>query len=97
MINHKTNVSNNAIMVMQVIVFLLSLLPVFSCASQPAEDVNGLIQKLKDKDVNIRWDAVNALGKIGAPAVEPLIAALRDEHLNTRINAAKALVSDKLL
>jgi HEAT repeat protein len=40
----------------------------------------------------VRWLAVEALGKIGdARAVDPLIAALKDEDSNVRKNAAEAL------
>ena len=36
-------------------------------------------------------DAAEALGKIGNPAVEPLIAALSDDRLSVRKNSIKAL------
>jgi len=36
-------------------------------------------------------EATKALVKIGKPAVQPLIAALKDENLYVRLNAAKAL------
>jgi HEAT repeat protein len=43
------------------------------------KDVKGLINALKDKDINVRGDAAEALGKIGdSRAVEPLIEALKD-------------------
>jgi len=53
------------------------------------KDVNGLIKALKDKDV--RAGAVVALGKIGKPAVEPLIQALKDKESSVRSGAAAAL------
>ncbi|MBE3115205.1 MAG: HEAT repeat domain-containing protein, partial [Actinobacteria bacterium] len=40
------------------------------------KDVEGLIRALKYKDKDIRWEAVEALVKIGEPAVELLIEAL---------------------
>lgn len=43
---------------------------------QESGDVQGLVGALDDSDAC--WDAVNALGKVGAPAVEPLIEALKD-------------------
>jgi HEAT repeat protein len=48
-----------------------------------------LIHALKDEYV--RWDAANALAKIGGPAVEPLIRALTNEDSNVRLGAARAL------
>jgi HEAT repeat protein len=38
-----------------------------------------LITALGDESPRMRWDAVYALSKIRAPAVEPLVAALGDE------------------
>ena len=52
--------------------------------------IDPLIAVLGDED-----NAVEALGKIGAPAVEPLIAALRDEDWYVRENAAEALGETK--
>ena len=50
------------------------------------------IKKLKDKEWNVRYFAVETLGKIGdARAVEPLIFALKDEQYRVRRVAAKAL------
>ena len=43
------------------------------------------------KDGRTRWDAADALVTIGAPAVEPLIAALKDPDLLARQGAAAAL------
>ena len=44
------------------------------------KDVNILIQELKDKNYNIRNGAESSLAKIGKPAVEPLIAVLKDKE-----------------
>ena len=58
------------------------------------EDVEGLIKALKFeryKDVDLIRDAVEALGKTGKPAVEPLIQALKDEDHGVRSSAAEAL------
>ncbi|MFZ3385591.1 MAG: HEAT repeat domain-containing protein [Candidatus Hydromicrobium sp.] len=55
------------------------------------KDVEGLIRALKYKDKDVRWEAVEALVKIGKPAVELLIEALKDEDWHVRGRAAVAL------
>lgn len=62
---------------------------------QAKKDIEGLVRALGYKeDYYVRMDAARALGKIGDPrAVEPLIAALKDEELNVRKEAAGALES----
>jgi len=63
------------------------------------KDVEGLIKVLKDKErmgINgwyVRRDAAAALVKIGEPAVEPLIQALKDEDDTARELAAAALAN----
>ncbi len=52
-------------------------------------DVPGLIKTLGDQKSDVRDAAAEALGRIGAPAVEPLIAAFKDWDL--RDAAAEAL------
>ncbi len=54
-----------------------------------------LIQALKDEYV--RWEAANALAKIGEPAVRSLIQALKDEDEHVREGTARALrkIGDK--
>jgi len=64
------------------------------------KDVEGLIKALrfeKYKDVDLIRDAVEALGKIGEPAVEPLIQALKDKDNGVRGSAAEAfgMIGDK--
>src|SRR5574341_1006772 len=57
---------------------------------QPA--VPRLIEALKDKDENVRKQAVVALGRIKqAEAIDPLIAMLADKDWYTRLTAAAAL------
>jgi HEAT repeat protein len=52
-----------------------------------------LISALKDRDSPARGDAAWALGKIRDPrAVEPLIAALKDENPSIQEDAEKALM-----
>jgi HEAT repeat protein len=54
--------------------------------------VAGYIQLLKDKNLNFRWRAAEALGELGDPsAVEPLIEALRDPFVDVQWLAAKSL------
>lgn len=43
------------------------------------EDINRLIQKLKNQNPRIQKQAMQALSEIGMPAVEPLIAVLKDK------------------
>lgn len=57
---------------------------------QPA--VERLVAALKDKDEQVRKQAIIALGEIKAPsAVDPLIEMLKDEDWFTRLSAAAAL------
>jgi len=57
-----------------------------------AARVDPLIAAMKGgKDPRVRTDAAEALGEIGAPAVDSLIAALGDQDLNVRLYAAYAL------
>ena len=56
--------------------------------------VPGLIQALKDQDVEVRKGAILALGSIGSKDVVPvLIQALKDQSVSVRGNAAKVLDS----
>ena len=54
--------------------------------------VRPLIKALRDEDVEVRWNAAAALGKIGdRRAVKPLIKALKDDDIIVRLFAAGAL------
>ncbi len=58
------------------------------------EEVERLIEQLKDEDEQVRLHAAWTLGEIGpaaAPAVEALIETLKDENAIVRRNAAEAL------
>lgn len=55
------------------------------------ELIRRLILNLKDADPDIRQNLAQALAKIGASAVEPLIEALRDPLPERRAGAAYAL------
>ncbi|MCG2718901.1 MAG: HEAT repeat domain-containing protein [Nanoarchaeota archaeon] len=55
-------------------------------------DIDGLIKALKDSNWKVRWDAANALGRLGDKrAVEPLIKVLKDTDPNMRVWAAMGL------
>ncbi|MDI6720349.1 MAG: HEAT repeat domain-containing protein [Methanomicrobiales archaeon] len=53
--------------------------------------VNLLAEALDDPDPGVRWKAAEALGKLGAPAVDPLLIALRGGDVDVRWKAAVAL------
>ena len=59
-------------------------------AKSEEEQIAYLIAILKDNETEGR-KAIEALAKIGKPAVEPLILALKDEDTDVRVNAAGAL------
>jgi vesicle coat complex subunit len=56
-----------------------------------SDEIQGLIQALEDKNVNVRRRAIRALEKAGSSAVEPLIAALKSEVSRVRAGAVEAL------
>jgi len=54
--------------------------------------VNPLIRALKDGELDLRYEAAEALGEIGdEKAVEPLTEALKDVDIDVRIKAAEVL------
>ncbi|HDH49851.1 MAG TPA: HEAT repeat domain-containing protein [Nitrospirae bacterium] len=54
-------------------------------------DLNSSIEKMKDENPSIRWQASLALAEIGEPAVEPLISAIKDNDPGVRESAVQAL------
>jgi len=56
--------------------------------------VEPLIAALKDGDQGIRRSATEALVKIGAPAVEPLIAAFKDQDVRKYVARALSRIGD---
>ena len=60
-------------------------------------DITPLIEALGDKDVNVRYAATDALVRIGKPAVQPLIRALKYKEWYVRKRAAYILgkIGDK--
>lgn len=72
---------------MMFLIFTLSLLTI-GCS----DEVDELIQKLKDEDSDVRIDAAQKLGEIGDKrAIEPLIACLKDEDFSVQSSAARSL------
>jgi HEAT repeat protein len=70
--------------------FMLDATDALVDLGEPA--VEKLIAALKDKDENVRKQAVIALGRIQNPkALDPLIAMLKDRDWFTRLTAAAAL------
>ncbi|KQC05505.1 MAG: hypothetical protein APR53_07440 [Methanoculleus sp. SDB] len=55
------------------------------------EAVQALSQALHDENSGVRWEAAEALGKIGKPAISALIGALDDPDADLRWRAALAL------
>jgi HEAT repeat protein len=53
--------------------------------------IEPLIDALRDESWQVRWDAAEALSKVGKPAVEPLILLLKDQDADVREKAAEAL------
>ena len=53
--------------------------------------VEPLIALLKERDINVRNDAVDTLGKIGEIAIKPLIDDLRADYNNHRWDCQRAL------
>ena len=56
-----------------------------------ANNINGLLERLKDADVAKREEATAQLVAMGQIAVTPLIIALKDENLLVRLQAAITL------
>lgn len=53
--------------------------------------VNPLIDALKDVDRSVRQNAIDALVKIGEPAIRPLISLLKGQDTSVQLHAAVAL------
>ncbi|MBU0701595.1 HEAT repeat domain-containing protein [bacterium] len=72
-----------------IISLICCFIPVAGCSK--TDRVDKLIQELKDGGWNVRSNAAEALVKIGTSAVEPLLAALKDEKSDARWYAVEAL------
>lgn len=55
------------------------------------EPLIGCLKLMKDQELYVVFHTAEALGKLGKPAVGPLIACLRDQDQNVRLGAKKAL------
>jgi len=74
------------------VVLLCFCVPGFVPAGYGQTDrVSRLISELKGKNARVRHRAAEELVKIGAPAVEPLIAALKDPDSPVRVGAVGVL------
>jgi HEAT repeat protein len=58
-----------------------------------AQDVNALVGQLQSSDANARRAAVDALAKVGAPAVSPLFKSLSVENPTTALWARNAVTA----
>lgn len=67
---------------------LFCLLAMTGCQKREIEEEIG---NLKSSDHEVRKAAVEALVTIGRPAVDPLIAALKDDNPSVQLAAAQAL------
>lgn len=65
--------------------------PADVAACRAAQDVPSLIRLLRHSDPAVQWQAADALGSLGRPAVAPLIAVLSSRDTAARIGAAEAL------
>jgi HEAT repeat protein len=60
-------------------------------ALKEKKDYKGLISALKHPDFDTQWQAAEALGKMGSPAVEHLIASLHHPSREVRLGIIEAL------
>jgi FOG: HEAT repeat len=60
-------------------------------ALKEKKDYQQLIRALKHPDFDIQWQAAEALGKLGSPAVEHLIASLHSPRREVRLGIIEAL------
>ena len=71
---------------------LILLFCLSNIAPAQVDEINQLINQLKNENWRMRYEAVQALGKIKDPrAVEPLITTLKDKSWPVRYEAAEAL------
>jgi HEAT repeat protein len=87
----KNKMSTSRFLLKMTLAIVLAFSFVPATKHSQADEIQGLIQALEDKNVNIRRRAIRALEKAGPSAVEPLIAALKSEKSRARAGAAEAL------
>jgi HEAT repeat protein len=78
------------------VVLLVAMSSTAGCAPnierlEQKQDIEGLIKALDHPDNKVRRGATEALDRMGEPAVEPLIAALKDGDRSRRLAVAKVL------
>jgi HEAT repeat protein len=66
-------------------------MPVVESLAAEEGAVADLIAKIKDKDHNVRSEARDNAGKVGAPAIKPLAAVMSDEDFQVARAAKRAL------
>lgn len=75
-----------------VVIFLIPYYAAVDALGQAKDEVQRLIDELKDSSWQIRWHAAEALGEGKDPrATEPLVGALKDKNVYVRVMAAWAL------
>ena len=89
---------HNKVVVSHIVKAVVITLLISSCMpSTKADEVDTLIQELKDKDSNVRAYTAKALvGIKDARAVEPLIAALKDNDREDDFHQVRLSVADAL-
>lgn len=60
-------------------------------ALKAEQDIKGLIRLLDHRNVDIQWQSADALGSLGTPATQPLLAALNHRNPAVRLGAIEAL------
>jgi len=67
------------------------------CQKNQEDEINTQIEKLHSSSRDVRDAAIDALVKIGAPAVDPLITSLKTNNQDIQASAARALgkIGDK--
>lgn len=75
--------------VIGILLLLFFCLPLVAYAQESR--VPQLLQALKDKNQDVRMDAIKALVTIGTPAFDSLIEALKEENQNVKKGAIIAL------
>jgi HEAT repeat protein len=80
---------------MKKLIVLCIFAAIIGCGKQEAryqgQSLAAWLAQLKNGDLSVRQDAVQALGMIGSPAVPALAEALKDENTAIRLAAADSL------
>jgi HEAT repeat protein len=80
---------------MKKLIVLCILTAIIGCRKQETlyqgQSLAAWLAQLKDQDLTVRQEAIQALGMIGGPAVPALADALKDENSGIRLAAADSL------